>query len=82
MKGFTTILKKNVLAHKVWMIRSYSMAMTAVTFRVYYIIFYLFGMELLHNYEVSLWISVVGNMLLAELLIFRKSKSYLKTFLT
>lgn len=82
LQGFTTILKKNVLAHKVWMIRSYSMAMTAVTFRVYYILLYFFGMDLLHNYEVSLWISVLGNMLMAELVIFRKSRSYLKTFLT
>jgi len=82
MKGFTTILKKNVLAHKIWMMRSYCMAMTAVTFRGYYILFYYFGMDLLHNYEVSLWISVLGNMLIAELLILRKSRSYLKTFLT
>src|SRR5689334_7526693 len=28
--GLSTILKKNVLAHKIWMVRSYSMAMTAV----------------------------------------------------
>jgi hypothetical protein len=81
-KGLQTILAKNVLAHKVWMIRSYSMALTAVTFRIYHIAFYYFGMDHLHNYEISLWISVLGNMLVAEYLIFRKSKSYLKTFLT
>ena len=39
--GLSTILKKNVLAHKIWMIRSYAMAMTAVTFRVYHIFFFL-----------------------------------------
>ena len=82
MQGFTTILKKNVLAHKVWMIRSYSMAMTAVTFRIYYILFYFMGAELLFNYEISLWISVLGNMLFAELVIYRRSRNYLKTFLT
>ncbi len=81
-KGLQTILAKNVLAHKIWMIRSYSMALTAVTFRIYHIAFYYFGMDHLHNYEISLWISVLGNMLVAEYLIFRKSKSYLKTFLT
>ena len=80
LKGFTTILKKNVLAHKVWMIRSYTMALTAVTFRVYYLILYLLDVELTKNYEVSLWISVVGNLLAAELLIFYKTKHYLKTF--
>jgi len=80
--GLTTILKKNVLAHKVWMIRSYAMTMTAVTFRVYHIVFYLLGWDHLKNYELSLWISVLGNMLIAEWIIYRKSKSYLQTFST
>ncbi|MBL0054836.1 MAG: DUF2306 domain-containing protein [Chitinophagaceae bacterium] len=80
MKGLTTIRQKNVLAHKNWMIRSYSMAMTAVTFRVYHILFYYYGVDHLHNYEISLWISVLGNMLVAEYLIYRKSRSYLQTF--
>ena len=82
VKGLQTIKQGNVLAHKNWMIRSYSMAMTAVTFRVYHILFYYYGVDHLHNYEISLWISVIGNMLFAEYLIFRKSRSYLKTFLT
>jgi hypothetical protein len=81
VKGLQTIRQKNVLAHKNWMIRSYSMAMTAVTFRVYHIFFYYFGLDHLHYYEISLWLSVLGNMLVAEYLIFRKSRSYLKTFL-
>lgn len=80
LKGLQTILKKNVLAHKVWMIRSYAMAMTAVTFRLYHIVFYLMGWDHLKNYELSLWISVIGNMLIAEWIIYRKSKAYLKTF--
>lgn len=80
--GFSTILKKNVLAHKVWMIRSYAMAMTAVTFRVYHIIFYLLDWDHLENYELSLWISVIGNMFFAEWIIYRKSKKYLGTFAT
>lgn len=80
--GFTTIHKKNILAHKIWMIRSYAMAMTAVTFRIYHIIFYLLDWNHLENYELSLWISVIGNMLFAEWIIYRKSRSYLKTFAT
>jgi Predicted membrane protein (DUF2306) len=82
LKGLTTIRQKNVIAHKHWMLRSYAMAMTAVTFRIYHIVFYLLGWDHLHNYEISLWISVVGNMLVAEWIIFRQSRSYLKTFLT
>lgn len=81
-QGLKSILARNVLAHKIWMMRSYSMALTAVTFRVYHIVFYLLGWDHLENYEISLWISVIGNMLVAEYLIYRKSKHYLKTFLT
>lgn len=80
--GFTTIHKKNVLAHKIWMMRSYAMAMTAVTFRVYHIVFYLLGWDHLENYELSLWISVIGNMLFAEWIIYNKSKKYLSSFTT
>lgn len=80
--GLTSILQKQVIAHKNWMIRSYAMAMTAVTFRIYYIILYLFDVELTQNYEVSLWISVIGNMLFAEYIIWRKSKKYLSKFTT
>ena len=78
--GLSTIHKRNIIAHKIWMIRSYSMAMTAVTFRVYHIIFYLMGWGHLENYELSLWISVIGNMFFAEWIIYRQSKNYLKSF--
>lgn len=78
--GLNTIHKRNIIAHKVWMIRSYSMAMTAVTFRVYYIILYMLDWKLLENYQFSLWVSVVGNMLIAEWIIYRQSKNYLKSF--
>ena len=80
LKGLQVILKKDVLAHKIWMIRSYAMAMTAVTFRVYHLIFYIMDWDHLKNYEISLWISVLGNMLVAESIIYLKSRSYLKTF--
>ncbi|HMU45593.1 MAG TPA: DUF2306 domain-containing protein [Chitinophagaceae bacterium] len=78
--GLNTIHKRNIIAHKVWMMRSYSMAMTAVTFRVYYIILYMLDWKLLENYQFSLWVSVVGNMLIAEWIIYRQSKNYLKSF--
>mgnify|MGYP006373568147 FL=1 len=82
LNGLTTIHKRNIVAHKVWMIRSYAMAMTAVTFRVYHILFYVIGWGHLENYELSLWISVIGNMLFAEWVIYRQSKKYLKSFAT
>ena len=80
--GLSTIHKRNIVAHKVWMMRSYAMAMTAVTFRVYHIVFYLLDWGHLENYELSLWISVLGNMLFAEWIIYRQSRNYLKSFTT
>lgn len=80
--GLSTIHKRNIIAHKVCMIRSYAMAMTAVTFRVYHILFYLLGWDHLENYELSLWISVIGNMFFAEWVIWRQSKQYIKSFAT
>lgn len=82
-KGFVTAAReKNFLAHKFWMIRSYAMALTAVTFRVYHILFYLLGWGHFDNYSVSLWISVFGNALVAEAIIFFGSKKYLNTLTT
>jgi hypothetical protein len=80
LKGFTSILNRQVLSHKIWMMRSYAMALTAVTFRLYYILLYLYNVPLTLNYEVSLWISVIGNLMIAEYIIYRNSRSYLSTF--
>lgn len=80
LNGLNTIHKRNVVGHKIWMIRSYAMAMTAVTFRVYHILFFLLGWGHLENYELSLWISVIGNMLFAEWVIYRQSHNYLRSF--
>ncbi len=62
------------------MMRSYAMALTAVTFRVYYILLYLMDWDLMANYRFSLWISVIGNMLVAEWIIYQQSKKYLRSF--
>ncbi|MBL7727662.1 MAG: DUF2306 domain-containing protein [Dinghuibacter sp.] len=80
VRGLQAVHEKNIISHKNWMIRSYTMAMTAVTFRIYHIIFYLLGWDHSDNYEISLWISVVGNILAAEYLIWRRSRNYLRTF--
>jgi hypothetical protein len=80
-KGFVTAARdKNFIAHKYWMIRSYAMALTAVTFRIYHILFDEVGMSSLQNYSLSLWISIIGNWLVAEFIIFLQSRNYLKTY--
>lgn len=79
-KGLESIRQRNVVAHSVWMIRSYAMALTAVSFRVYHMMFFYAGMDHFNNYAISLWISVAGNILIAEYIIFRRSKNYLNSF--
>lgn len=80
-KGFVTAARdKNFVAHKHWMIRSYAMALTAVTFRIYHILFDEMGMDSFNNYSISLWISIIGNWLVAEFIIFLQAKNYLKTY--
>jgi hypothetical protein len=79
-KGFTTAaIKKDFVAHKYWMIRSYAMALTAVTFRVYHFLFFIAGVNHFQNYSVSLWISVLGNAAIAELIIYLSANNYLKS---
>lgn len=80
LKGLTTILSYKIIPHKAFMMRSYSMALTAVTFRIYYIMLHLLQVPEMQNYQLSLWISVVGNMLLAETIIYKNNKHYLLTF--
>jgi len=82
-KGFVTAARdKNFVAHKHWMIRSYAMALTAVTFRIYHILFDEAGMSTFQNYSVSLWISIIGNWMIAEFIIYLQTKNYLKTYLS
>lgn len=82
-KGFVTAARdKNFVAHKHWMIRSYAMALTAVTFRIYHILFDEIGMSTFENYSISLWVSIIGNWLIAEFVIYLQSKNYLKTYLS
>ncbi len=80
LKGFkAAVYDKNFLSHKYWMMRSYAMALTAVTFRIYHIIFDQMGLAHFDNYSISLWISVFGNALVCEVIIFFQSKKYLQT---
>jgi hypothetical protein len=79
-KGFVTAARdKNFVAHKYWMIRSYAMALTAVTFRIYHIVFHELGLDGFNNYSISLWISILGNALIAELIIYKQARNYIKT---
>jgi len=67
--GIATIRKGDSIAHRRWMIRSFAMVATAVSFRVYHVLFFHAGLAIESNYVVSLWLSILGNAAVAELII-------------
>lgn len=68
-KGYQSIKKHQLNTHVEWMVRSYAIATAALTFRLYHLIFIFLGLEYNANYTAAQWISVVGNLLLAEFII-------------
>ena len=63
--------RRDVAAHRRWTTRSFALAATAITFRIYHILFFQFGLPEDANYVVSLWLSILGNAALAELILRR-----------
>ena len=80
LAGWRTVLPRHrdLEAHRDWMTRSFSLAASAVTFRIYHTLGYLAGMEPERGYIVCLWLSLLGNLAVAELLIRRRKT---RTFL-
>lgn len=78
-RGYISIRKKNVVTHSAWMIRSYSYAATAVTFRTYFILLkYFLSIDPLISSIAGQWMSLVGNIIAAELIINYYTPAYLK----
>jgi hypothetical protein len=83
-EGYRHALKGNTPGHVRSMIRSYAVATVVLSFRIFHILFFVWGVPYHDNYAISQWLGLSGNALLAELLIVfidQKSKSlrYLKT---
>lgn len=73
------IKRKNIPLHKEWMYRSYAVTLVAVTFRIWSaIIGYSFD-NFTIGYVAAIWISLIGNMLIAEVWIRRKKGKYYPT---
>jgi len=66
-KGFRTALQKDFKAHRVWMIRSYALTLSAISLRVYQMILgTFFFMEPEVQYLLVSWGSWVGNLVVVE----------------
>lgn len=74
-KGVQTAVSKQFVAHRRWMIRSYSMAATAISFRMLFV-----GLSALTNlhetyaYIGAIWLSVALNAIIAEAVILTTSR--------
>lgn len=61
-------------AHARWMVRSFAMIATAITFRVAHMAFTYTSMAYQTNYLLSLWLSILGNAAVAELCVYLMPK--------
>lgn len=67
----------NIDDHERWMIRSYAVTWAAVTLRIYLPTFeHLLGMNFNESYPIIAWLCWVPNLVIAELIIIRKSKRH------
>lgn len=71
LAGWYEIRQKRYVAHANMMIRSYAVTLAAMSLRTEsYAMYYWFGTKPLETYLTVTWLSWVGNLLLAELLIY------------
>ena len=69
-KAYLEIRKKNVINHKKWMYRSYALAVSAITLRLWKVfLVYFFQPNPMDIYEVIAWLGWVPNLILIEILI-------------
>jgi len=70
--AFRMIRNVDVVRHREWMIRSYSLTLAAVTLRLYIPLSLIAGVSFEVAYPVISWACWVPNLIVAELLILRK----------
>jgi len=69
-KAYLEIRKRNIINHKKWMYRSYALAVSAITLRLWKVILvYFFHPNPMDVYEIIAWLGWVPNILLIEILI-------------
>jgi uncharacterized membrane protein len=66
LMGYRCIRQHNTAAHRSWMIRSYALALAAVTLRLYMPLSDMLGLSMAVAYPVISWLAWVPNLLIAE----------------
>jgi uncharacterized membrane protein len=82
--GVSAAIAGNIKAHKSWMYRSYALTLSAISLRLWKWLFvYLFQPRPMDVYHVVSWLGWVGNLLIAEMVIYYSfRKIYSKKLLT
>ena len=71
--GYRAIRRREIEPHIRWMIRSFSLALSAIWFRLIHYSLMQFGLEAQTNYILSIWLSLGVSLLTAEICIVRRS---------
>ena len=75
LKAYTSIRKKDFIAHEYWAIRNYALTFAAVMLRIYLpLLIMMFHGDFLPAYRIVAWLCWIPNLLVAELIIYNKSK--------
>lgn len=71
--AISSLLKKNIIRHQNFMIRSFALALSALTLRAWkYVLVAIFHPKPMDVYMVIAWLGWVLNLLIAEIIIFKK----------
>lgn len=74
------IIKKQVPSHKAWMIRSFALALSAITLRAWkYVLVAAFHPKPMDVYQIVAWLGWTLNLVIAELIILNKIKHEYQT---
>lgn len=71
-RGFERVRARDFRGHVAWMIRSYALTASALTFRVFHLALYLAGVG--GEYVLAIWLSLVVNLAVAECVVLARSK--------
>ncbi len=75
LKGFLMVKSKKINLHKKFMLRSFALAFSAITLRLWKVILvYLFHLSPMDTYQIIAWLGWIPNILLIEYYIFKQDR--------
>jgi hypothetical protein len=73
LQAYRRIRARDLVSHRQWMIRSYSLTLAAVTLRIYLPLSQLLGLPFSDAYQAVAWVCWVPNLVVAEWIILRRA---------